>query len=128
MRAALSLLLIASCALSGCDKVKQLTGGGPDQKTLDASAIGYACRVALKGPEDCMKENESFSQTALLEGWKTADRDIYGGTLDPSMGKDPHFVRVTPPVAVSAVAASGVAASSVNAASAVSAPAKHETH
>jgi hypothetical protein len=127
MRAALSLLLIASFALSGCDKVKQLTGGGPDQKTLDASAIGYACRVALKGPEDCMKENESFSQTALLDGWKAADRDINGGILDPSMGKDPNFVHAVP-VPASAVSASGVAASGVNAASATSAAPKPAVH
>lgn len=133
MRDALFLVLIAVFALSGCDKAKQLIGGGPDQKTLDASAIGYACRVALKGPEDCMKENESFSQTALLEGWKAADRDINGGILDPSMGKDPNFVHastapVASAVAASGVAASGVAASGVAASGVAAAAAKPPVH
>jgi hypothetical protein len=77
------LLLTAAFALAGCDRLK----GGVDQKALDAEAIGYACRVSLKPPEDCMKENDTHSPTSILYGWKEADRDIREKTIDPSMGQ-----------------------------------------
>ena len=79
-----SILLIAALALVGCDRI---TGAG-QQKTLDAEAIGYACRISLKTPEDCMKENEAQSPTSVLFGWKEADKDVQSKVIDPSMGKD----------------------------------------
>ena len=71
-------LLLCLLMMTGCDKVKALTGGstGPTPKELDAQAIGYACRVSRKPPESCMKENETFSPTHILNGWKNADKDI----------------------------------------------------
>lgn len=75
-----SMLLIA-LLLAGCDKLT----GAAEQKMADAEAIGFACRVSGKSPEDCMKENESQSPSSVLEGWKSADEDIKGGKLDPSM-------------------------------------------
>ena len=80
-----SILLIAALALVGCDRIT----GADQQKTLDAEAIGYACRISLKTPEDCMKENETQSPTSVLFGWKEADKDIKENTIDPSMGKHP---------------------------------------
>ncbi len=77
-------LLIAVLALAGCDRIT----GADKQKTFDAEAIGYACRVSLKPPEDCMKENESHSPTSILYGWKEADRDIREKAIDPNMGKN----------------------------------------
>jgi hypothetical protein len=85
MRAELSMLLLTALALVGCDRI---TGAG-QQKIFDAEAIGYACRVSLKAPEDCMKENETHSPTSLLAGWKAANKDIDGQLIDPSMGKQP---------------------------------------
>lgn len=85
-RHAIAWLLIAA-ATSGCDRIT----GVADQKTSDAESIGYACRVSLKKPEDCMKENESQSTTAVLTGWKAADKDIQDKRLDPSMGSDPAY-------------------------------------
>ncbi|MCX7193586.1 MAG: hypothetical protein NTY60_08215 [Proteobacteria bacterium] len=84
MRLRYALLLIA-ITTTGCDKIT----GAAAQKTSDAEAIGYACRVSLKKPEDCMKENEAQSTTSVLAGWKAADKDISEKTLDPSMGSDP---------------------------------------
>jgi hypothetical protein len=72
-------------AVAGCDKIT----GVAEQKVSDAEAIGYACRVSLKKPEDCMKENEAQSTSSILAGWKAADKDIQDRTLDPSMGTDP---------------------------------------
>ena len=77
-QAALVLLI----ALSGCDRLT----GGADKKNSDAEAIGYACRVSFEKPEDCMKENDGQSTTAILNGWKAADKDIQDKTLDPTMG------------------------------------------
>ena len=80
-----SILLIATLALVGCD----LINGAADQKNLDAEAIGYACRVSQKVPENCMKENEEQSPTSILKGWKNADRDIEEQVIDPTMGIKP---------------------------------------
>lgn len=85
MRTRRLLLLTAILALAGCDRIT----GKVDQKALDAEAIGYACRISLKAPEDCMKENDTHSPTSLLYGWKEADRDIKEKAIDPTMGKNP---------------------------------------
>ncbi|ADL56696.1 hypothetical protein [Gallionella capsiferriformans] len=86
LRHAIVWLLIA-VATTGCDQIT----GAAEQKTSDAEAIGYACRVSLKKPEDCMKENEAQSTSSVLTGWKAADKDIQEKTLDPSMGSDPSM-------------------------------------
>lgn len=83
MRTELFVLLLTVLALVGCDRIT----GADQQKILDAEAVGYACRVSLKTPEDCMKENESQSPTSILSGWKSANKDIDGQVIDPSMGK-----------------------------------------
>lgn len=83
MRARHALSLVAALALVGCDRIT----GAADQKILDAQAVGYACRISVKTPEDCMKENETHSPTYVLNGWKEADRDINERVIDPSMGK-----------------------------------------
>jgi hypothetical protein len=70
-------LLLCLLVMTGCDKIKSLTGGSAlNSKELDAQAIGYACRVSKKPPEACMKENETYSPTHILSGWKSADKDI----------------------------------------------------
>ena len=75
------VFLIGLLMLAGCD---QLTGAA-DQKIVDAEAVGFACRVAQKQPEVCMKENEAFSPSSILDGWKSADEEIKEGKLDPGM-------------------------------------------
>lgn len=71
-------LLLGACMLSGCDKLT----GAADQKSADAEAIGYACRISQKQPEVCMKENETFSPSLILDGWKSADKDILDKVID----------------------------------------------
>lgn len=80
-------LLLIALAASGCDRI---TGAG-EKKTLDAEAIGYACRVSSKAPADCISDNETHSPTSLLAGWKAADADILAKVLDPSMGSKPEM-------------------------------------
>ena len=77
-------LLLGLLALAGCDKLT----GAADQKIADAEAIGFACRVAQKEPEACMKENEAYGPSSILDGWKSADKDIRGGKLDPKMSSE----------------------------------------
>lgn len=98
-RHAIAWLLIAA-ATSGCDRIT----GVADQKTSDAESIGYACRVSLKKPEDCMKENEAQSTTAVLTGWKAADKDIQDKRLDPSMGSDPAYAEHVKPASAPSAA------------------------
>ncbi|HEX5364362.1 MAG TPA: hypothetical protein VFW59_08825 [Gallionella sp.] len=95
-----SLLLLAALALAGCDRIS----GEADKKIYDAEAIGYACRVSLKAPEDCMKENETQSPTSVLDGWKAANKDIEKGVIDPTMGKRPASVIHAPQSAVAETA------------------------
>ncbi len=75
------VLLLGVFLLTGCDKLT----GAADQKIADAEAVGFACRVAQKQPEACMKENEAQPPSSLLDGWKAADEDIKAGKLDPAM-------------------------------------------
>ncbi len=91
-RLALLALLIT---LAGCDRIT----GAAEQKVSDAEAIGYACRVSFKKPEDCMKENDAQSTTAVLAGWRAADKDITEKTLDPSMGRDHSIHAASDPAA-----------------------------
>ncbi len=101
MRAGMSVLLIAALGLVGCDRIT----GEADRKMYDAEAIGYACRVSLKPPEDCMKENEAYSPTSILSGWKAADKAIKEGIIDPTMGKRQAAPAQPAPAAVPAEAA-----------------------
>jgi len=88
-----SILLITVLALFGCDRIT----GADQQKALNAEAIGYACRISLKTPEDCMKENEAQSPTSVLFGWKEADKDVKEKSIDPSMGQ--HQTQQSAPAA-----------------------------
>lgn len=71
------VFLLCILMLTGCDKLT----GAADQKIADAEAIGFACRVADKQPEVCMKENDAYSPSSVLDGWKSADEDIKDGKL-----------------------------------------------
>ncbi len=96
MRARRFVLPIAVLMLVGCDRI---TGAG-QQKALDAEAIGYSCRISLKAPEDCIKENDTLSPTSILFGWKEADRDIREKAIDPTMGRQqpsPQALQSVPP-------------------------------
>jgi hypothetical protein len=68
-RIAALLLLAAALPLAGCE---MLSGG---DKGKDGESIGYACRLSDKLPEDCMKENPSYTPTSILDGWKRADKE-----------------------------------------------------
>lgn len=64
----------------------------PGQKAKDAAAMGYACRVSKKSPELCMRENPTFSQTAILEGWREADKDVKDKKVDTNFAAPPPVV------------------------------------
>lgn len=69
-RRAVSLLLLAAALpLAGCE---MLSGG---DKGKDGESIGFACRLSDKLPEDCMKENSTYTPTSILTGWKRADTE-----------------------------------------------------
>lgn len=127
MRARSSVLLLAAVTLVGCDRIT----GEADRKMFDAEAIGYACRVSYKPPEDCMKENESHSPTSILSGWKAADKAIKEGIIDPAMGKRQAFPSPVPPAAAApgeAKPAEAAPAKPAEAAKAASAAAPKASH
>lgn len=73
MRARLTLVLL-TLLLAGCD----IPGLGPDpriaQREADSKAIGAACRHALRAIEDCYRQNEKASKSAVFDGWKEMDQ------------------------------------------------------
>ena len=84
------LVVLAALLLAGCNFEM------PGQKAKDASAMGFACRISKKSPEQCMRENPTFSQTAILEGWREGDQDV----KDKKVGTDfspPPPVVIKPP-------------------------------
>lgn len=95
-----TVLLLAALSVVGCDRIS----GAADQKIADAEAIGYACRVSLKKPEDCMKENEAQSPSSVLDGWKAADKDIKDRKINADMSNS-HAEAASEVVASSAVVA-----------------------
>ena len=83
MSSRIFLMLLCLLALTGCDKVKSMMGPvAVDPKTLDAQAIGYACRVSNKVPEPCMKENDTQRPADILIGWKNADKEIKARVIE----------------------------------------------
>jgi hypothetical protein len=84
MSTRLIFILMCLLAFSGCDKIKSVLGMPAvlDPKELDAQAIGYACRVSKKQPESCMKENDTQSPSQILNGWKSADKDIKSRVIE----------------------------------------------
>lgn len=80
-RAVPLLLLAAALPLAGCE---MLSGG---DKGKDGESIGFACRLSDKLPEDCMKENSTYTPTSILTGWKRADtekKEVPRGTEKPA--------------------------------------------
>lgn len=61
--------------LAGCD----IPGLSPDPRAAakeeDAKAIGGACRLAMRGLEDCFTLNPKASKGQIFAGWK--DMDAY---------------------------------------------------
>jgi len=86
MKTTISIILLSVFIFSGCDQIEKITNPNKvDPKTLDDEAVGFACRVAKKGPEPCMQENEERSTSAILKGWTRADNAINKKELDPDM-------------------------------------------
>lgn len=77
----LIIVVLATLMLMGCDKIQSLI----DTRAADAKAIGYACRMAQKLPNECMAENPKQPQSYLLAGWQKADEEIKDGMADPEM-------------------------------------------
>jgi hypothetical protein len=80
-RAALLFLLAAALPLGGCEML-----AGAD-KGKDGESVGYACRLSSKLPEDCMKENDIYTPTSILEGWKRGEKEVREGKVGSLTGK-----------------------------------------
>lgn len=64
----------------------------PGQKAKDAVAVGYACRVSVKSPEQCMRENPKYPQVSILEGWQEADKDVKDKKVDTNFPPPPPVI------------------------------------
>lgn len=85
----LAAVLILSALLAGCDRLQEEITGEPGPEVQDAQAIGYACRVSRKTPEDCIADNETHRPSHILTGWQLADYEIHSQLLDPDMTNQP---------------------------------------
>lgn len=67
--------LVAALFLTGCE----IPGVWPDpriaQREEEAKAIGGACRLAVRGIEDCYSLNPKASKAGIFAGWK--EMDVY---------------------------------------------------
>lgn len=77
--------VLAALLLAGCNFEI------PGQKAKDAAAMGYACRISKKSPEQCMRESPAFSQNAILDGWREADNDVKEKKVDTDFSAPPPF-------------------------------------
>lgn len=70
----------------------------PGAKAKDAAAMGYACRVSVKSPEQCMRENPKYPPVSILEGWQEADKDVKEKKVETNFPPPPPVViPVDPP-------------------------------
>ncbi|MCY7304550.1 MAG: hypothetical protein LH632_00070 [Rhodoferax sp.] len=85
---ALALLLVA------CD----IPGLGPDpriaQREADGKAIGAACRHAIRGIEECYRQNERAVKTFVFEGWKEMDQYMRDNKIEGIAPKEVRVVEV----------------------------------
>ena len=83
-RRLLSLLLIATSLLAGCD----LLGIEPAsaiaaQKEGEGKAIGAACRQAARAMEDCFALNRKADKAAIYAGWREMSDYMRENKIDP---------------------------------------------
>ena len=88
-----TLITTTLLLLTGCD----MPGLGPDpriaKREADAKAIGSACRHALRGIEDCYKQNEEASKSDIFTGWKHMDQYMRENKIE---GVNSPVAKVTP--------------------------------
>lgn len=70
------LVLVAAGALAACD----IPGISPDPRVVmreaESRAIGAACRLAVRGLEECYQNNPRALKTAIFDGWRDMDQYI----------------------------------------------------
>lgn len=70
------LVLVAAGALAACD----IPGISPDPRVVmreaESRAIGAACRLAVRGLEECYENNPRALKTAIFDGWRDMDQYI----------------------------------------------------
>ncbi len=78
----LLFISLLALSLSGC--LDKLTGAA----NRDAEAMGFACRISQKLPEQCIKDYPNYAPTSILAGWKAGDAEMkdknYGGAMRPA--------------------------------------------
>lgn len=82
-------LLLVACEIPGL---------GPDpriaQRDADGKAIGAACRHAVRGIEECYRQNERALKTSVFEGWKEMDQYMRENKIEGIAPKEVRVVEV----------------------------------
>lgn len=74
-RTALSLLLVATALLAGCDALGIETATAVNErKEAEGRAIGSACRHAVRSVESCFQSNPRAGKAAVFAGWREMDQ------------------------------------------------------
>lgn len=83
-------LLLTACEIPGF-------GSAPDpriaQRESDAKAVGGACRLAMRGIEECYGLNPKSSKSAVFAGWKEMDQYMRDNKME---GIRPVAVKAEP--------------------------------
>lgn len=71
--------------LAGC-KIEDIPGLGPDPRTIaresEATAVGGACRHAMRGLEDCYTLNPKSPKALVFAGWKDMDEYMRSNKIE----------------------------------------------
>lgn len=71
MKPRLSLLLLVTVALAGCEPLGiESAGAVAHKREAEGKAIGAACRHAGRAIEDCFTLNRKADKSAIYAGWR----------------------------------------------------------
>lgn len=69
----ISILIITSFLLYGCDYITQPGKDAEEKKMAVAKAVGSGCKQGGRSVEDCFSLNPKVSKDGILLGWKEMD-------------------------------------------------------
>jgi len=83
-RPLLTLLVLASALLAGCDMLGiESATVTAEKRSAEGKAIGAACRHAGRAIEDCYTLNKKGEKASIYAGWREMDDYMRENKLEP---------------------------------------------
>ena len=88
---AIAFALIAAGLLAGCDQLGIESASATLARTAaDATAVGSACRHAMRAIEDCYTLNPKAEKAAVYTGWREMDEYMRENKLEGVAPTEPR--------------------------------------